>query len=798
MSPEQERLNQLIRAARRKIQSGKREEALHDFKTALELDPDNKEINAEISTLEREIAAMKAFRRSRSRRGTAPDSSPTATSPESFVQQCLERSRTALEEGNEVRSLQELERAQRQEPDNREVRRQIKLVKRTIKVNNLIDLAYRKINNGDLIGAFEHAQKIFIFWPGSPDLENLISELEKLSVKVSTETKDIVEEIELEEEIEKEEIIEKIEEIEEIEEVEEVEVAGKTGEITEEPAVAEEIVHHEVDALVEEISADVEKEVPVDVEENREETVIASIREKISRSAFADAYQETEDASREFPGNNIINELLKKLEKLAGVPAEKPEPPAVKVKKKKPRPKKKPREEIPEEAEKKKKKLFLPIALFAAVVVSVVVVFVILPSTKEQPAPEIEVIIQPYRIALTVEDPPEGTTVMIDNQLIQPDSGGIYRLSSTEFGIHTLSVQAEGYEVKNIELEFTEGQEFRETQLLQPIGSSEVLVSFEVVVPEGGEPPEGSVSYFVNSIEIDPDSILTLMTGTYVFYAELEGYEPVPETVFVNAAGVLHQQLLLRSPDTAEIRLALAGNITGNADFYINGDLIAGNARSVTHIAPFGSYTCLVRMDDREDWVRSITLEQDGYSATASPVEIDLTGRLIINPEPWANVTIDGSGHGATPLPPIELEEGDHTVVLSNPGYENQTHTVTITAGEDVSIRYTASSIEIEEIVEDVIIEEEPIISGFPISQPAPSPTQLAYDRGDVDGYVTIQVRVGPDGSVLEASIVNDEVGLGCGQAALDKVYQWQFSPATQGGVPVEWTTSVQIRFYVE
>jgi protein TonB len=69
---------------------------------------------------------------------------------------------------------------------------------------------------------------------------------------------------------------------------------------------------------------------------------------------------------------------------------------------------------------------------------------------------------------------------------------------------------------------------------------------------------------------------------------------------------------------------------------------------------------------------------------------------------------------------------------------------------------------------------------------------------GDVHGYVTLDVLVGADGSVKSVTIINDELGLGCGAAAQAAVSQWVFNPATQGGVPVELTTQVQVRFDVE
>lgn len=79
-----------------------------------------------------------------------------------------------------------------------------------------------------------------------------------------------------------------------------------------------------------------------------------------------------------------------------------------------------------------------------------------------------------------------------------------------------------------------------------------------------------------------------------------------------------------------------------------------------------------------------------------------------------------------------------------------------------------------------------------------PQVPSLASEMGDVHGYVTLDVLVGTDGSVQNVSVVSDELGLGCGAAAEAAVRQWIFNPATQGGVPVEVSTTVSVRFDIQ
>ena len=82
--------------------------ALDVLRKALKKDPGNEKVQEQISSIEREIAAMRSFKQTRSRRSHAPEQSvPTGTD---FVEECLERSRNAFDAGDEVRALQELER----------------------------------------------------------------------------------------------------------------------------------------------------------------------------------------------------------------------------------------------------------------------------------------------------------------------------------------------------------------------------------------------------------------------------------------------------------------------------------------------------------------------------------------------------------------------------------------------------------------------------------------------------------------------------------------------------------------
>jgi hypothetical protein len=69
--------------------------------------------------------------------------------------------------------------------------------------------------------------------------------------------------------------------------------------------------------------------------------------------------------------------------------------------------------------------------------------------------------------------------------------------------------------------------------------------------------------------------------------------------------------------------------------------------------------------------------------APAPPVQ----GFLLVLVKPWADVTVDGRVVSQTPLPPIALSPGSHSVLLTHPSYRPFTRKIEIRAGETTRIQ---------------------------------------------------------------------------------------------------------------
>ncbi|MBI5546038.1 MAG: hypothetical protein HY901_19270 [Deltaproteobacteria bacterium] len=63
-------------------------------------------------------------------------------------------------------------------------------------------------------------------------------------------------------------------------------------------------------------------------------------------------------------------------------------------------------------------------------------------------------------------------------------------------------------------------------------------------------------------------------------------------------------------------------------------------------------------------------------------------GRIVLRVHPWAEVTLDGRTLGSTPLPPVEVAPGIHTVLLVNGELgARRTVTVRVRGGRDAEVR---------------------------------------------------------------------------------------------------------------
>jgi TonB family protein len=548
---------------------------------------------------------------------------------------------------------------------------------------------------------------------------------------------------------------------------------------------------------------------PSHTDPERESYLISEIRSQMKQNNFREAAIVAGDAHLEFPDNSTITELYVRLDKLFH--PEKYRVPERELRRR--------REEAEaeaeaaaeaapaiseEELEQLEEEEYVPAMApsrkwvyigGAAGLLGLVAVFFLVVMPRLAGGPEEPAGPSPYQVALRVRGP-ESPTVLFDGEEVEADRQGSYRLEGTDFGPLEVEVRSPGHESINRRYDLDEGTTITDTLQPPPLGTGTAVLDLSAeILPEGQRPESpGEVRYFLDTNRVDPHA--EVPTGRYVARAELEGFRSIPETILVSRPDTFSTALQLGPLGTSEIRLSVAAGIPGSADFYVDGTRVGGG-RSVTYPADLGTHTIAVRMEGRESWSRLIELGREGYQATVSLPEVERTGQLLIAPEPWASVEIDGQSYGETPRPPIELEEGEYTVRLSNPEYEDQVQTVRITAGEDTRISYSAQlrATGLEEITGGGGDEEEQTQPPQILSRTEPEYPEEALAQEGLSGSVTLYVTVSEEGRVTSARVAHDGVGYGFAEAAIDAVADWEFSPGTRDGQPVEATRTVTIPY---
>jgi protein TonB len=80
-----------------------------------------------------------------------------------------------------------------------------------------------------------------------------------------------------------------------------------------------------------------------------------------------------------------------------------------------------------------------------------------------------------------------------------------------------------------------------------------------------------------------------------------------------------------------------------------------------------------------------------------------------------------------------------------------------------------------------------------PILRPAPRYPEIAR-KARIEGTVLVEATIDQAGTVVDARVLHD-IGMGCGQAALDAIRGWRYEPATLNGRPVSVYLEVRVSF---
>ncbi len=176
---DQEKARDLIIEARKHALSGKRESALEFIRKALALDPDERVITDTILSLEESGARV-------SPPPSAPEpaipqerTDPMAIDPK--LEKALSLSEQCRSQGENQKALAYLRKAKQLFPDSSLVDDRLASLTICLQAENLVSVARRKLERGEILQAVEAARQAFLLLPETSGLEQIVSELESAS-----------------------------------------------------------------------------------------------------------------------------------------------------------------------------------------------------------------------------------------------------------------------------------------------------------------------------------------------------------------------------------------------------------------------------------------------------------------------------------------------------------------------------------------------------------------------------------------------------------------------------------------
>lgn len=196
-------------------------------------------------------------------------------------------------------------------------------------------------------------------------------------------------------------------------------------------------------------------------------------------------------------------------------------------------------------------------------------------------------------------------------------------------------------------------------------------------------------------------TIGNLAAGPHYVRLRLAGYREWAGTITVpeNGVAVINEQLTVQPARTTGD--LVVGSKPPGASVYLDGvykgNTQAGDLLDLTGIAP-GTYTLLLQMANFQEYTAAVDIQAGRVTrvdaelvAATSPSR---SGTLLVTSDPQgANIFLDNTCIGITPLAVPSVEAGTHSLVLRLPGYSDYATSLSVEPGQAVQVHGALSPV---------------------------------------------------------------------------------------------------------
>ena len=288
---------------------------------------------------------------------------------------------------------------------------------------------------------------------------------------------------------------------------------------------------------------------------------------------------------------------------------------------------------------------------------------------------------------VSVSSDPSGSTVRIDGSYY----GTTPTTVSVPAGRHTVSVAKDGYSGWSQTVSVTSG------------ATTSVYATLSKVVTTGylsaSSNPKYADLYVDGSYQGQTPITIALDSGKHNVIFRKAGYSDYSISVYINEGQTSIVSATLVEKDTSGY-VSIA-SFPGGASVYVDGAFVGNTPYSTpssTSYLSAGPYSTNV--------YHSLELRLPGYNiystsfrplekstvtvtATLSPA-VPTTASLTVTSSPsGASVYVDNVYYGLTPATVSNLQAGSHSVKISSLGYLDSVNTITVSAGQSVSLPVT-------------------------------------------------------------------------------------------------------------